>query len=56
MLVLHNYGINDVSKRVNIASKLVNIARVNVVSHNYRVMRPWSHELLTSPPGGAVVQ
>ena len=37
---LHNYGINDVSKHVNIASKRVNIARVNVTSRKYFIMRP----------------
>ena len=33
---MHNYSINDVSKLVNVASKRVIIARINVASHKYR--------------------
>ena len=37
---MRNYGTNDVSKHLNIAS-------INVATCKYRIMRPWSHELLT---------
>ena len=36
---MYNYGINDVSKHVNIASKRVNIARINVASRQYRIVQ-----------------
>ena len=41
---MHNYGINAVSKLVNIASKRVSIARVNVSSRKYRIMQKASYE------------
>ena len=49
---MHNYGINDVSERINFASKHANIASVNVVSHKYGIMR----QLLTSLLGAAIMQ
>ena len=60
-ICMRNYGVDDVSKHVNTASKHVNIARVNVVrvyvaSRKYSIFWPWSRKLLTSPLGGAVTQ
>ena len=51
-----NYGVDDVSKCVNIESKRINNAHVNVVSRKYRIVRTLSCERLTSPLGGAVVR
>ena len=45
---MHKYGINGVSKRVNIMSERINIASVNVALRKYRIMQPWSRELRTS--------
>ena len=34
-ICVHNYGIKDVSKRINIPLKCINIARVNVSLRRY---------------------
>ena len=39
---------------ISMFKDLTTIASVNVSSRKYRIMRPWSCELLTSPLGGAV--
>ena len=43
-ICMYKYGIDDVSKLVSIASKRVNIARVNVPSHHASIVAQASYE------------